>query len=467
MARNPIVKPRTSTPVRNPASTQAARPRALRLVGWTLLVAALGGCATYRPLPLPAHADSPRQLTDLRGAATMALPLDAAGLQRLVLLNNPELRSARAQHDVAQAQMLQAGLLPNPSLSGNVGYLFSGTGDATAWSASLSEDIRALVTLAPRRASARAAAAQVDASLLWQEWQTVGKARLLFVDLVEGQRLLALQQHATELLEQRGQRLRQAIAEGNGDLGSASADLAAAADAHTALNDLQRRLAQQRHELAAMLGLVPDATIPLQPALPPAELDVAAVQQAAQSIERRRPDLVALQLGYRSQEASLRAAVLAQFPVLSFGYSASQDNSRVRNGGPSISLDLPLFDRNQGNIAIARATRQQLHDEYAARLNAAHNELAALLSEQAQASAQLAALRPLALAATRDAAQATSAWQGGLIDLRSYVDLGAAALARQSAVIALEQALLEQQSALDTLIGTGMPNSLPKDLVAP
>jgi len=36
-------------------------------------------------------------------------------------------------------------------------------------------------------------------------------------------------------------------------------------------------------------------------------------------LPRRRADLIALQLGYRSREANMRAAVLGQFPALTLG----------------------------------------------------------------------------------------------------------------------------------------------------
>lgn len=390
-----------------------------------------------------------------------------ATLDRLVLLNNPDLVTARAQRRVAHAQMLQAGLLPNPSFNGSVGYLLSGVGDATAWTAGISEDIRALVTLAPRRQAARATEQAVDASLLWQEWQTVGKARLLMVDLVEGQRLLDLQQGNVQKLQQQSRQLQQALDEGNVELTATSPYLAAASQAQATLDDLQRRQLSLQHQLAAMLGLAPDAAIPL-----PTSLDIdtpaaAAIEQAAGSIGRRRPDLVALQLGYQSQEANLRAAVLAQFPALSFGYGASQDNSRVRNAGPTITLDLPLFDRNQQAIAIQQATRQQLHDEYIARFGAAQHDISAMLGELAQLQAQWTDVQSRLPDALKQAQSADAAWSRRLIDSRAYLDLTGAALTQQASAIALEQSMLEQQVALNTLLGTGMPNSLAHDVIDP
>jgi outer membrane protein TolC len=202
----------------------------------------------------------------------------------------------------------------------------------------------------------------------------------------------------------------------------------------------------------------------LPPRIDPGSIDAAQARRQADTLARRRPDLIALQLGYRAQEAQVRAAILAQFPPLSFGYSASQDNSRVRNGGPAVTLDLPIFDRNQGNIAIERATRQQLHDEYAVRLQTSRDQVVALLAEQAQLDAQRIALAPQESDAERRMAQAERAWQAGLIDIRSYVDVVTAASARQAATIALEKSQYEGQVALATLLGTGMPDVLPHEV---
>jgi len=423
-------------------------------------LALLSGCATYHPLPLPEQAPASPEVASPAANG----PLSMADVERQVLEHNPDLRTARAQRAVAQAQMLQASLLPNPSLNGSAGYLISGVGDATAWTAGISEDIQALITLRPRREAARAQAAQVDATLLWEEWQVIGKARLLVVDIVEDERLLEVQQLALQRLQQRSERLRHSVAQGNSENITAAPDLAAAADAQASLDDLQRRLLSQRHALAALMGLAPDAIIALQSRIDLGSLDGAQVRQQAQTLAQRRPDLIALQLGYRAQEAQVRAAILAQFPPLSFGYSASQDNSRVRNGGPAITFDLPIFDRNQGNIAIERATRQQLHDEYTLRLQTSRDEVLALLAEHMQLDTQRAALVPLDAEAVHRMAQADSAWRAGLIDIRSYVDLATAVSTRQATMIALEKSQYEGQVALATLLGAGMPDALPHEV---
>ncbi|WP_445144865.1 TolC family protein [Dyella sp. Tek66A03] len=453
-----------------PSHLRYRRVTAHRLSAGMLLAALIGaglaGCATYKPLPLPTQAESATSLSQLRGYDGTTLPLDSAAVERLVLLNNPDLLTAHARHQAAQAQRRQNTVLPNPVVGGSLGYLLSGAGDATAWTASISQDIASLITLKPRREAAKAAADEVDAGLLWEQWQTLGKARLLVIGLVEGDRQIQLQQQALDALKQREARITQQVGKGNLERLTVEPDLAAAADARAAMNDLQRRRLDQRQQLTALLGLKPDVVVPLAP-LARADLDAASIQDEAATISRRRPDMVALQLGYQAQDATLRAAVLAQFPPLSIGYDASQDNSRVRNGGPAVSFALPIFDRNQGNIGVARATREQLHQEYVTRLATSRDDVDALLAQYGQLHAQWLALAPVTADAVNAATRARTAWQAGLLDLRSYVDLDVAAINRQISMIALEQAMLEQQAALELLVGRGMPSSLDQDVIAP
>jgi outer membrane protein TolC len=166
---------------------------------------------------------------------------------------------------------------------------------------------------------------------------------------------------------------------------------------------------------------------------------------------------VALQLGYRAQNAKLRTAVLSRFPNLVFGVTGGSDNTNVRTAGPQITLELPIFNQNQGNIAIESATRQQLHDEYAARLTAAVGQVRAMIAEIDLLNRQLREVRQQLAGTRRVAAQAESAFNAGNLDERSYVDLVGARLTKEQEIVTIEQSLLDQQVAIATLIGAGMP----------
>jgi outer membrane protein TolC len=228
-------------------------------------------------------------------------------------------------------------------------------------------------------------------------------------------------------------------------------------DARRQLDDLERQQQTRRHDLAALLGLSPDATIPLseQVALPP--IDPGLVERSVTSLPNRRPDLIALRLGYAAQDAKVRAAILAQFPTLNFGASGARDNTDVRSFGPQITFELPVFDRNRGNIAIEQATRRQLHEEFSARLAVATGEVEAMLADTALLHAQLARQQEQSRETGRIAAAATAALVAGNLSERPYVDLASAHMTKQQQILTLEQSLLEQQVAMATLIGAGMP----------
>jgi outer membrane protein TolC len=418
----------------------------------------LAGCATYVPLPLNRNAslkDRPEQLEHAAGALPAQLSIDDVAL--LALRNNPDLIAARAQRGLGQAQLLAAGIAPNPSLNSSFGFLLGGPGTMGVFAAGLSQDVTSLVTLSSRRAAAAQAAHAVDARLLWQEWQTVAKARLLAVDLIEGEKLRALLEQQAATVQDLLARSRTALAQGDITLTALIPDVSAAAGTRRQLDDLRRQQDTRRRDLNVLLGLSPLASLALGKGIELPTVDVAAVEQTLPSLGDRRPDLIALQLGYRSQEDKVRGAILAQFPLLSLGISGGHDTSNVRTFGPQITLDLPFFNRNQGNIAFQTATRQQLHDEFTARLVTAKAEVQSLLADMALLQQQLAAKRTQLEELTQTAARARAAHQAGDLDERSYVDALSASTAKQQEILAIEQTVLEQHIALATLIGAGMP----------
>jgi len=439
--------------------------RALRwgCVGGAVSIA-LAACASYQPLPLETHVHLKHKLSELaHSGVRIDQPLSVYDVAVLAVENNPDLIATRTQRGVARAQVLQAGLLPNPSISAS--YLFllnpnpAGGVLFDAITATVTQDIQKTITMKSRLRTAQAAALQVDASILWEEWQLIGKARLLVFDIVQGEKLRKSVVAFRDLLQDRFERGRQALGQGNVTLATVAPDLAAVGEARKTLNDLDVTLDKNRHDLNALLGLAPEVRIPLRTQLQVLQVDAKAVMRALEDLANRRPDLIALQLGYRSQDEKFRGAIVGQFPALTFGPSYARDTSDVRSFGPQLTMDLPIFDRNQGNVSIEKATRDQLRAEFEARISAAHSEVLAGLAAQRLISRQLEEERAELPVLEGFARQAESAMNAGNIDERAFVDLVSANYAKQQAVLTLEQMLLEQEVAIATLIGAGMPRA--------
>jgi len=160
------------------------------------LSALLAGCASYRPLALPSDAALVRDVGQLSvdvarlpGSELAAHPfdpsdgLDITEVAMLAVANNPELRLARADAGVTRAQAFSAGLLPDPQLALTRDTAMGAPGATTAFSAGLTVDVAALLARSSTQAAGQAESRKADLDLLWQEWQTVAKARLLFVKL--------------------------------------------------------------------------------------------------------------------------------------------------------------------------------------------------------------------------------------------------------------------------------------------
>lgn len=445
----------------------------IRNFAWVFVSALLAGCATYRPLPLD-NTMRQQKLADITvPAAAMPVPelrahrfdpsdgLDVTEVAMLAVANNPDLRSQRDDLGIARAQAFAAGLLPDPQLSYERDRPDPHQAENTpAFNLGLTWNLGDLLTRSARVASARADTRQVHLDLLWNEWQTVAKARTLF-DKVHTQRaLVARLQTERDALAPIKQYVERALKAGDLTYDSASAGLNAASDVDNKLVDAQGQLDQAQHDLHNLLGLDESVALHLTGAPYTIQPDAAEAKQALAEMTRRRPDLLALQAGYESQEQKLRAAVLAQFPAITVGFTRARDTSNIHTTGLSIGLSLPLFDGNRGNIAIERATRRKLHDEYESRVQADRNDVVLLLKQVQGFDAQFPSLRAHAeqLARARDAAQ--RAFADGLLDWPTYLSIRASSLSADTDLLTLQQNADEQGIALDALVGAWPDASL-------
>ncbi|HEV2268057.1 MAG TPA: TolC family protein [Steroidobacteraceae bacterium] len=428
----------------------------------------LDGCALYHRLPLPKGPDLVGQLSQLRtrvpaapGAAQRTIatdePLDIDDVGLLAVLNDPELRAEQGQMDAAQANLLQASLLPNPSASVSFTPILGGTDVAPAWSASLTQDVKSILTYHTHKKSARFQARQVNADLLWQEWQIAEKAKLLALDLYYGQQSLDLSRAQLDLLDREVKAVQKATAAGNLDFTALAPLLTAKAAAEQAVASLGLTQMQNWQALDALLGLEPQVRFAIAaPSLPAPPADVAALLA---NLPDRRPDLVALQLGYRSADEDVRTAIIGQFPAFALGGQWGQDTTNVRSGGPTATFDLPIFDRNQGQVAQTRATRLVLHEQYQSRLDDAFGTVKGLEAQIRRLTEDVRNASVAAAAAENMSAAAQKAYAQGNMDQRSLADFETTAVDRKVEALALERSLGETQITLTVELGLGLPQT--------
>lgn len=380
----------------------------------------------------------------------------------LAVLNNPDLRAARARMHVAQAQAFAAGLLPDPQFSFTFDHPtdhVSSTSDPrypeyNAYGFGLSLDLQSLLTHSSARTAANAAYEQARLDLLWQEWQTVAQARTLYVQqslAAAKQEFLAQAEQAYALQSSRSQHALQA---GDVALGQSGGDMAVLNDIRTRLGTAQRNALQSDQGLHALLGIQRGVAIPLQPLGTPDLPDQLAVRVAAERLPQSRPDLRALQAGYGSQEAVLRKAVLSQFPNISVGLTHGRDVSDVHTIGIGVTMTLPLFERGRGDIAIQRATRGQLRAEYQARLNQATGAAWQLWDEIQQLQDELRGLDERLPRLQAGVERTQHAYAAGDVEAAAYLIALNSYLSAGTTRFDLTQALWTDAITLVTLLGT-------------
>ena len=98
----------------------------------------------------------------------------------LAVIQNPELRAVRSKQGVADAQLLQAGLLPNPRLAYNYATVTGGLdqGKVQGYGVSLDWEFTALLTRSNKLLAAQAEQQSVNLQIAWQEWQIAQAAKL-------------------------------------------------------------------------------------------------------------------------------------------------------------------------------------------------------------------------------------------------------------------------------------------------
>lgn len=448
----------------------------MRLSMAFIAAAVIGGCASYRPLPLDDHPHRPAAVSDLTvDVARLPFPilaahkfdptdgLDMTEVATLAVDNNPDLKVARDDAGVAHAQAFAAGLLPDPQFTLSRDYPRSAAPDTTsAYNAGLGYDLNALVTHAAGVSSARAESRKVDLDLLWQEWQVVARARLLFSRAVTQERLAGWLAQNRDLLAQRYRQAKAALAAGDLAADAASGALVAWQDADRQASDLARQQLQTRHELNALLGLAPGATLRLADDEPLAAPDEQAVRQALKELPSRRPDLLALKAGYAAEDARYRQAILGQFPPFNLALNSARDTAGLLTRGFVLAVALPLLNGNRGNVRIEEATRQRLHDEYENRLVAAGGEVEQILADNTLIAGQLEAAEQALPVLDQTAANARRALDDGTVDGPTFAGLESARIARHVEVVNLRQSLTESRIALLTLLGGEFPNARPE-----
>lgn len=373
--------------------------RALALVGFLA-----AGCTGYRPAPLDPDAEWSRlegiRLEDLKAEGAPgegAVPpfdyrdgLSSDEAAGLAVALNPGLSALRAEKGVAEAELLAAGLLPNPEIDTK----WLRPEDASVWTGeatALFDLTRLLLSRGPEKARARLRAEEVDWEIAEREWQVASEARLAFVDLLYADEAGTLNERRKGIADRNLAMLRARLERGAAtglEVALAEAEAAGIArDGKRLAGD--RRLALQA--LNRLLGLPPSHDTRLKKPEKPlafvrSEGTLAAL---AEGLRSRRPSVLAAQRAYGASERSLELAYRKRLPAVKVGPAWERGEDRGQSFGVGASIEIPLLDRGQGEIAGRTAEREKARRVYLEALQSARDELSAAWAERETVEAEV------------------------------------------------------------------------------
>jgi cobalt-zinc-cadmium efflux system outer membrane protein len=404
----------------------------------------------------------------LAGAAEPDLPpsLTLPALVAESLEKNPELKFYDAEIAAAKAGRKTAGRLANPQLSGDVGrnaQKFGGlSAEGVAWSVSVAQPFEW-----PGRIGLRKAIANHDIELAQLGYERfkialAGRVRTLAYGLFAAQEKSAA---AAEVAE-RFKALREILVQR--DPAGLTPLLETRVIEATELN-AQRKASEALLAAQAMLlelnqlrGVSPETRLAISQGnlsfRPPEDRTMLIALARTNNFELRVRAVELIQQGFRVDLAKNE-----RFPPISVGPSYSEQKAgseEQRILGVGISLPLPLWNRNKGNIEAAVARRMQAEVS----LNVTEREIqrkvieAALIYEAKLR--EIAKWRPDSVQHFQEAAEvADRHYRLGAVPISTYVELQKQYLDAVEGLLDTKKEALEAAAQLELLTGLPLPLS--------
>ncbi len=368
----------------------------LRKLFFVLAIVGVAGCAHVDPNPAFAdlaktvHLRTGKRVQWNRGGAEdaqaqsavtslLSRPLTADSAVQVALLNNHNLQATYEELGIAQADLVEAGLLRNPiftferrlpgqALETDL-FTFERRLPGQALETDLLKEFIDILLLPLRK---RIAAAQFEAAKLrvgHEILATAAEVHAAFYEHQGDQQLVEMRQTVTEATERSAETALKLHEAGNlRDLDLAN-EQASHAQAKIELAKAQAQAVSSREKLNRLMGAFGTqtnwTTAPRLPDLPGSEL--ATSQLESRAIQQRL-DLAAARQQFIAEGRSrgiARAEAILQGAEIGAHYEHEIEGG-VHSIGPSVNVPIPIFNQGQPASARASAKMRQAEQRYLA-----------------------------------------------------------------------------------------------------
>jgi len=276
-------------------------------------------------------------------------------LLALARRRNPDVAAAVARVGEARGRMVQAGLYPNPTVGYSGSQINDGPGTAGQQGGFVSQEFVTAGKLRTAREAARHGVTAADWRAASQWYDTAARVKAAYYEYAAAVVVLRETERMTTLFEEGLKRTEKLAAGGKVESYDVSRLKVEVAQTANRVGSARQRVAAAERLLAVAVGVnrlpdgfAPDAEFAEGPAV--LAFEVAAGMAARSSFVQ------AAAADANQSEGELRLAELKPVPNVQGMTTLAHDNTI---GAPVVSVQvgvpLPLWDRNQGNIAAARA----------------------------------------------------------------------------------------------------------------
>lgn len=399
------------------------------LVALPVMIAS--GCASVPPaLPPPARtltiSASNRTMPPgeiIPAAATEAIPpkpgpsepLTLDALTQLALASHPRLAQAGFSVEAARGRAIQAGLYPNPVLSATGDELGDVQGPGGIWAAPYaSQEIVTGGKLTLSRAAADRETDQAALVLAGQRYVLLAAVRQAHYDALALQRRVEMLTGVLELIDKAAEQTRAAVEAKQAAKLSLVQLQTEAARVRADRDAAKRELPPAYQRLAAVVGnptlTVTSVAGSLDDPLPEYDADAAK-----RFVLDNHPDVRAAQAGVERARLLVRRAEVEPIPNVTVGAGyVRQNQNKSDDWTLGVSVPLPLWNRNQGNIYAAKAQLGEAVQEVSRVQADLADRLAAALRDYAAARERAGQYRSTVLPLAKEAADISLvAYKGG------------------------------------------------------
>jgi outer membrane protein TolC len=305
-----------------------------------------------------ARTEQDRQALDDQVAALLVQPLSMDAAVQVALFNNRGLQAAFFDLGIAEADLVQAGRLPNPG----VGFARLTRGDEIERERTLHVDLARLIALPLLRQLESRRFAQVQALAAMRVLALAADTRKAWVMAVSAEETVRYTRQVMQAAEAGAELARRMAAVGNFNRLQQMREQAFHADAALNLARAEQARLAARERLIRLLGLWGAQAADLR--LPERLPDLPAAPRAWPDVERRaieqRLDVQGARLAVEQSARNVGLTRATRFVnVFELGLVRNASNEAPVQKGWEIGFEIPLFDGGEARLAKARALHQQ------------------------------------------------------------------------------------------------------------